>query len=493
MSTPVSMRMVKAMIGLTNINQDHYLRCNALDMTGDDVNALLLHQLGNSSVVSPSEVREMAARAGGVASTNGEMAYLEDGWAISRGLGYFEFDLFGESPVQSSKLGVYGYLHGGSVINVGDALPNEIMFTPTKSWIIETQAVSDHNGFINTKNVLNSANNILVTQLSLNGEGLHSIRPVDIVNNAVGLATIANENDLLSGGSDFGGSAGGALKTAGVIMSRASNDSAGNYAADLISAATVSAIEIQNHGGDPFSGIAASCNLPRLREISPHDCLFFRQMRRSVGMGSLNAFSGFSLEEIAMTFTNFGEVANTQLTDTDRFMTEDNRMDTDEHVGSSFQVLYSVQLNHLANAVMQKYRLSALRFRADNSVDSGQVNINGNPVIYQIGASVPIMDNDPDLEFNVVSAIEEILYDFYQKHNSAYFHERTQIAIDMNMSLFAESTVQIMLYGDESTTRTRTFGVFAGNRFSPNLIDKENMLQTTQAFYNNLKSYIETN
>lgn len=476
-------------IGLTNINTDHYLRAQAINVNSEDVNRLLDHRLGNTNVVETGVLNDISARSAGVSTVNGQMASIEGGWAISRGIAYFELGIDGASPVQQTSIGVYGYLHGGADVLPGQSLSPEIMFVPVKSWVIEKTMVTDGQGFPMATNVLRQSSNFLLDQNQGVGSSLHTIRPTDVVENSLGFAVTEEHNEMMGGGDgSFGGSTTAALAMSGVVISKTDNDSPVNYTSQLLRAASTSASEMTMNQ-DSYSAIATAQGINSIKEISVYDNVFLRELRRALGVSSLMGFNGFSLGELAQVFPNFGEATTSQLTETDRFDVEDHRLNKNEHMGSSFEVLYSTELNHLANSMMSKYRLTSLSFRASNNVADGQIVINSLPVGYQIGPSAPIIDGDPDWEFNTIGAITELLNSFYAKFNSAYFHERVLVDIDCDFHLFAESTVTVKV-GMDGNPQTRTYGTFAGNRFDPMLVSADDMTNSTMTFYNNLKNYI---
>ncbi|BAW98328.1 phage protein [Vibrio phage pTD1] len=484
-----TLTLTQSVIGLSNSYQDHQLRAHAVNVDATDMNELLAARLGSTSKVAPVEMHTIAARSGGVATQSGGNAYIEDGWATSRGLATLEFEITGASPVQSQTLTVYGYLHGGSVTMAGGQLPPDIKFVPVKMWLMETQASLNGAGFPVETRRLNQAGNFLLNDNSI--QGLHTVRPMDVVNSASALAAFDNE-DMPGGALDgFGGTTSGLLSNIGMNISKSANNSTVDYAETILTAATTASFE-REYTGDRYSAICSATGANNIKEISLEQNPFIKVMRRTLGYVQMTNFDGFTLGEIATVFENFGQVTNVTLTDTDSFNVIDHRYSTNQMNGSTYETLICSELNNLSNAMMNDFRLSYFHIRASNNVNDGmgQINVNGLPVIYQLGESAPIASKDPDWQYNVVAGVEAFLSNFYIKYNSALIHERTIVDLEINASLFGETEVKVFLSGNENSIHTEVFGTMAGNRFDPTLVTTQGLGQSVSGFYSNLVDYM---
>lgn len=485
-----TLTLMQAVIGLSNSYQTHQLRGHAVNVNATDMNELLAARLGSTNKVAPVEMRDIASRSGGVATQSGGAAYIEDGWAESRGLATLEFEITGASPVQSQTLTVYGYMHGGSPTMVGGQLPPDIKFVPVKMWLMETQASMDGAGFpVETRRMNQAGQFLLNDNTSL--QGLHTVRPMDVVNSVSALA--AFDNDDLPGGAldGFGGTTSGLLSNVGMNISKSANNSTVDYAETILTAATTASFE-REYAGDRYSAICAATGGNSIKEISLEQNPFIKVMRRTLGYVQMSGFDGFTLGEIATVFENFGQVTNVMLTDTDAFNVIDHRYNSNEMNGSTYETLICSELNNLANAMMNDYRLSYFHIRATNNVQDGmgQINVNSLPVAYQLGESAPIASKDPDWQYNATSGVEAYLANFYAKYNSALIHERTIVDFEINASLFGETEIHVCLGGQQNNVHTEVFGTMAGNRFDPTLVTTEGLGHSVNGFYSNLVNYM---
>lgn len=482
--------MQSAIIGLSNVYQDHYMRAHSLNINPDDMNQMLANRLGGTNRVAPVEMRDIAARSGGVATVSGGQAYIEDGWHTSRGLASFQFVVQGASPIQSQTLTVYGYMHGGSPAMAGGQLPPDIFFVPVKMWLVETQVSMNSQGFpVEQRNMRQSGNFLLNDESSK--QGTHTIRPMDVINSVSALAAFDGADQMGGMMDGFGGSTSGLLSTIGMNISKSENNSTVDYAEKILTAAATASFE-REYSNDRFSAICAATGNSNIKEISLEDSPFIKVMRSSLGYVTMAHFQGFTLGEIAQVFPNFAQVANTQLTNDSTYQVEDHRYTSNQMGGSTYETLACSELNNIGNMIMNHYRLSYVHIRATNNMPDGQgqLLINGAPVGYQLGESGPIIDKDPDWQYNVIQGVEAFLTQFYSKYNHSLLQQRTLVDIDCNLALFGESTISVALHGNTSNTHTETFGTMAGNRFDPTLVTTEGLGQSVTGFYRNLTDYM---
>ncbi|QCW23219.1 hypothetical protein HWC35_gp115 [Vibrio phage USC-1] len=486
--------LIRATIGLSSQYHDHYMRAHSLNLSGDDTNQLLGARLGNTSLVAPSEMNNIAARSGGVATQASGVAGIEDGWQTSRGLASFEFAINGASPVQAQTLTVYGYMYGGSPADTGGALPADAMFVPVRMWMVETAVATDHTGFPQESRMMSQSGTYLLNDPNSMGNpnnGLHTIRPVDVINSASAFAAF-DDDEQPSGMLDgFGGSSTGMLQTAGMNISKSNNQSTVDYANKILTAAATASFENEKRQ-DRYEAISMATGLSSIREVSLEDNPFIRVMRRELGYVNMANFVGFSMSEIATVFENFYQVTNAQLTDVSSFDVADHRYSSNAMGGSTFETLVCSELNNIANAILDGHRLSYLSIRATNDVQQGmgQIVINGLPVLYQMGESAPMVDKDPDWQYLATQATETLLAQFYTKYNAEMIHDRMIVDFEANLSLFGESTITVTLHGNRENPHKETFGTMAGNRFDPSLVTSQGLNQSVGAFYNNLKEYM---
>lgn len=488
-----TLSLLQATIGLSSQYQDHYLRAHALNLSAGDANQLLAGRLGNTSRVAPTDLHDIATRSGGVSAQAGGMANIEDGWQTSRGLASFEFAIIGASPVQQQTLTVYGYMYGGSPVQAGASLPEDAMFVPVRMWMVETTIATDHTGFPTEQRQMSQSGTYLMNDPNSIGnvDGLHTIRPMDVINSASAYAAFDDDDQPAGMMDGFGGTTSAMLATAGMNISKASNASTVNYAQQILGAATMASFENQMKG-DRYEAISAATGMSTIKEVSLEDNPFIRVMRRSLGHVNMANFHGYSMLDIATVFENFAAVTNVALTDQSAYNVVDHRYTADTMGGANFQTLIASELNNLGNATMDGYRLSYLHIRATNDVQTGmgQVNVNGLPVAYQLGQSAPLVDKDPDWQFNATQAVEYLLAQFYAKYNAAVIHDRMIVDIELQLSLFGESHITVSINGERDKPHTEVFGTMAGNRFDPTLVTNQGLNQSVSGFYSNLKEYM---
>lgn len=485
-----SLILNRATIGLSNMYQDHYLRPQAINVDGTDLNNMLAHRLGNTTKVAPSEMRDIAARSGGVSTQTQGLANIEDGWATSRGLGSLEFVLEGASPLQAQTLTVYGYMYNGSPADCGQDLPMDIMFIPVKSWIVETTMTTDAGGFPQEARMVRQSGKFLLNDNTMM-QGLNTIRPTDVINSAAALSVFDEPNQPAGALDGFGGATSGLLQVCGMNITKSDNDSQAEYAHKILTSAATASFE-REICGDRYGAICSATGDTTIKEVSLDDNPFIRVMRAQLGHVSMANFAGFSIGEIASVFDNFRQVTNVQLTDTSAFKVDDHRYTSDGMAGADFESIVLAEINNLGNYVMNRYRLSHISIRGSNNVPdgSGQLIINGLPVAYQLGQSGPTVDKDPDWQWNAPAACEELLASLYAKYNATLLHERMIVDFNAELSIFGDSNIMVSLHGDMNKTRSQVFGTMAGNRFDPNLVTREGMGQSVQGFFNNLKDYM---
>lgn len=488
-----TLTLTQATIGLSSMYQDHYLRAHSLNLSAGDANQLLAGRLGNTNRVAPTDLHDIASRSGGVATQAGGLANVEDGWATARGLASLEFAIEGASPIMQQSLTVYGYMYGGSPAQTGGVLPEDAMFVPVRMWMVETSIATDHTGFPMESRQMSQSGTYLMNDPNYVGgnDGLHTIRPMDVINSASALAAF-DEDDQPAGMLDgFGGSSGGMLATAGMNISKANNASTVDYAAKILGAATMASFENEMRG-DRFEAISSATGMSTIKEVSLEDNPFIRVMRRQLGHVNMSNFRGFSMTEIATVFENFGQVTNVTLTDQSAFNVVDHRYDSDTMGGANFQTLIASELNNIGNAVMDANRLSYIHIRATNDVQQGggQVLVNDLPVMYQLGQSAPLVNKDPDWEYNAAAAVENLIYQFYSKYNAPVIHDRMIVDIELQLSLFGESHITVTINGERDKPHKEVFGTMAGNRFDPTLVSNQGLNQSVTGFYSNLKEYM---
>ncbi|UVD32268.1 hypothetical protein [Vibrio phage phiKT1028] len=485
-----SLVLTQALIGLSNSYQEHQLRAHAMNIEGSDLNELLAARLGNTSRVAPVEMREIAARSGGVATQSGGTAHIEDGWATSRGLATLEFVIEGASPVQSQTLTVYGYMYGGSPTMAGGALPQDIKFVPVKMWLMEAHMATDGNGFPVEARRTSQAGNFLLNDPN-HRQGLHTIRPMDVINSASALAAFDGDDQLGGGLEGFGGATSGLLQNIGMNISKSQNNSTVDYAEKILTAAATASFE-NEITGDRFSAICSATSNTTIKEISLDENPFVKVMRRQLGYVTMAHFDGFTMYELATVFENFNQVTNVTLTDTDAFNVIDHRYSSNEMAGATFETLICSELNNLANAMMNDYRLSYIHIRASNNVldGQGQLVINSLPVAYLLGESAPIASKDPDWGYNATAGAEALIAQFYAKYNSALIHERMIVNFDMYASLFGETEIIVTINDGSNGEHKEVFGTMAGNRFDPTLVTTDGLNQSVSSFYKNLTEYM---
>lgn len=490
-----TLALTRATIGLSNIYHDHHIRPAALDVSGNDLNNLLAARMGQTSRVEPVQMSQIAARSGGVSTQTQGTAYIEEGWAVSRGLGRLDFEIQGASPVQSQNLTVYGYMYNGSPVEAGGVLPADIMFVPVKMWLVESMIATDHTGFPVEAHKVRESGTFLMNDSSAPANSLHSIRPVDIINSASAYAAFdefsENDNGIANAMDGYGGASSGLLSTIGMNISRSENNSQAHYANKLLTAAATASFEKQVTN-DRYNAISLSAQNTRMHEIGIEENPFIAVMRSSLGFVSMNNFAGFNLGEIASVFENFNQVANVELTNSNNYNVEDYRYNTNQLAGSSFESIVCAELNNIANAVMNQHELSHFSVRSTNNIvdGSGQLIVNNLPVAYQLGQSAPMVDKDPDWMTKAVTAVEDLIAQFYAKYNATLIHERMLVNVDAQFSLFGDSMVTVSLHGDDHNVHTETFGTMAGNRFDPMLVTSQGLSRSTKGFYDNLTQYL---
>lgn len=483
-------------VGMSNINQDHYLRNHSMSINGNDINELIASRLGTSTRVNPNAINEVALKTAGLSANSQGVAYLEDGWGVSRGVALLKFEIE-NGGIVSNTLGVYGYLYGGTEIMPGYPIPDDITFVPTRSWLIETTGVQDAHGIINKNNVLRQAGQFLLND-PRSPEGSYSIRPVDVVSNSLCLTTDIMEQQLnpIGGGGDplnttMAGVTEGIISTQGVVHTGADNNSPVNYGRKLLESAMTATLCRQNNL-QVYDALSEAVTNPGIKEVPYFDNAFFRTMMSQLGRPSLAGFQGFSFGEIRSVFPTFDMpgVMNTTLTDASRMSVEDFRINTDAQNGADYPTIIANDVLFGAISILDEARLTYMQVRMSNNTPAGQININNLPVEYQLGECAPLMDEDDGWGYNVVPAVERLAWHIYSKYNSAYHHERRLVNIEAELSFFGESRIAVYVDGNPATERVFNFLTAAGNRIDPTVTTMNGMQQQTFGFYGQLKDQL---
>lgn len=483
--------LVKGRMGLTNQNHDHYTRNINMNIQGDDLNELLLARMGKTDKVNPQALQKVALRTSGMSAKTHGVAYIEESWAVSRGLAFLEFDI-SNGGIVSNKLGVYGYCYGGSPIIPGQPIPDDIMFVPVRSWLIEQTAVPNEFGMLSPKTTLRQSGQLLLNDPSTI-QGSFSIRPYDIVSNTSAIACMDMDNqmggDTGVGHTTMAGTANAILSTQGMAITNSDNNAPNRYGEKLLSAAMTSSFNSQN-GFDPYDATSSSLYGPKLAETDLSSHVLLLTMVKHLGQTITGGFQGWTLGQLAQVFPTFGEpgVIDTRLTNTRDVTIDDNRLTTDTHNNATYASLTCDDLMNTAISVLADKRLATLRLRGSNNVMEGQIKINDLPVSYQLSDAMPSMTGDEDWMFNAEDAAQQICWAIYSRFNSAYVHERQIMEFDAFFQVFGETTIMVRFNADDGSTVTRTFGTFAGNRIDPSLTTMQGMQEQTYGFYERLKN-----
>ncbi len=480
--------LIKAQIGLSNIDQDHVLRHQAMNIQNNDVDVLMEGRLGNTGRISGAILNEVAGRTGGLSMNPGGDAFIEDGWGNSRGLCQLEF-LITSNAMREEKMVIMGYIHGGSP-SMDDGVPEDAFFLPVRMWNFETTQQQNFQGFVESRtNISQSAQFLLNDHRS---QGLHTIRPRDIVESSSGLASQLEEDSWMSGGGDdnYAGSSSASLKLSGLSMSKTQNNAPATYARSLLNASLRAGSAAEQNPNNQYGAISDALNDSSLRELNIRENPFIGIMRRIIGRTDISGFEGFTFGEIAHVFSNFTDVLYMEATDVDRFEIVDSRMATDIHgTGNMCEVLCN-ELAQIAQQVLIGNSVSSVQIEGTNDVEQGSFEINGLPIDYLVGGFMPITDGlNLDLEGTRENIKEMFTQLFFARHCSDYYHQRQLVSFEADLHLFGQSNIRVFINGDEGTARQMAYATYALNRFDPTLVDRNSAMQSTRGFYDNLVSH----
>lgn len=488
-SLDTRMTLVSATVGLSNILHDHYMRPQMLDIDPRDVDILMEAKLGDTGKISPATLMEVSSRTGGISVQPEDNAYIEDGWAFSRGLCQLEF-LLENNALVNEKLVVLGYIAGGSIDYEG-GIPGDLMFVPIRVWQIETKSYTEFDGFLSAKSRITRAAQVLLNDNST--DGLHSIRPKDILENATAISATREENSMIGGGDDnWAGSTAGTLAMSGMIFSNVNNNSPTHYASSLLGASMKAGENMRMGAGDQYSSLSDSIGMTTRQEMHLRQNQFMETMRNTLGRTTttMSGFEGFSFDEIITVFENFADVLNLETADQDRFAVEDSRIGTAEFGSSNRAEIIANELLMLSQYLLFENKLGVLSISGTNDVESSSLEINDLPVEYMPGEMLPITNG---LELDYIGTIENIKAQltnfFFGKYCSEYYHSRQLVSFTAHMCLFGQTEISVVINGDPSTERTLAFSTYALNRFDPNLTSRTRSARVSEGFFDNLVNH----
>lgn len=495
------LNLTKVLMGLTNYNHDHVLRNPSLNIQNHHLDELVASRLGNTNGFHPGKIQELAMATCGMNAQALAPATIEDGWAVSRGLAYMEFDV-SNGGYRIGCIGVYGYLHGGDQVVPGMPVPDNIMFVPVRTWTVDIVASQDpRSGLAMEKQKLTRSSQYL---MSVNGrdDGLYSNRPYDILGAGLTIATaeaeMKEQNRWLSGGDDNGADQLGqglsaSMLSAGPALTDMSHNSPIRYGEILLGAAA-DTTRSSSQGTGFANAIAGGMTNQQIGTADGiDDDTFGRVMSNRFGSSLVGgSFSGWSIGEIATVFENFGSVSKTELTDLNNNTVADNRMYSNGHNGAGYGHAIANDVLQIATSIMasDQGKLSYLEFKVDNGVEHGQLKVNHLDVGYQLGQSMPMMSEDPNWMYAPEYVTQQLCYQLYPRFNTEHFHDRMMVTVTASIALFGESTISVITNGDPSTEVVLTFSTCCGNRFDPMLTNHAGYSQTANSFCNNLKKYL---
>lgn len=479
--------LVRALAGFGNPSQEMVMRTHSLNINPSDVDALFLNKMGGAPMVDPVTLHEVAVRSGGISTNPDGNAYIEGSWGIRRGICKLEF-VTQDNAYMEEKLVILGYMYGGSVSIDGGIMP-DTFFVPDKMWCIQKQTVGDHNGLPTIKSAVTNAGTFqLDIPPSYSPSGARTLRPVDILGSCASYQYQSdNDMDINDGFVPMGNSE-SVLRAVGINLSKTDNLSTTKFAEKLInSSMNVNHSVVNNVSG--MEAISSASNTHYIKELSVYDNPFVIHMRQSLGQASMGGFQGWTFGELQMAFNNIGDVININLLDDDRFPQHDNRIDSKEMGGGTYQELIATELSNVLIQLLIDNRLQYLEFSANNDLSPNEIQVNGSGVSFVHGAFMPLMDEDVSAPYNVETFKEQFISSFYGKYNGDYAHNKVLVTIKVEAFVFGEIIIEICLNGDYTNGRRFVYPSFADVRKNLTLTTNETAQATMGNFYVNLQNH----
>lgn len=469
--------LTQAVFGMGNQNHDHVHRHNTLNLQSMALDQLMMEQ--HQGGILGSTVNSVAAMSGGLSPQPQGMVNIEDGFNIRRGIGLLRFTVT-ENALMQQELSVVGYLTGGHA-SVEGVSPDTV-FVPVRAWTTMTQNVAGNDGFPMTKTIVESSHQFLMGDPN-QVKDLKSMRPLDIGNEALGYLACENE-----GREDrYGGTVGTDLKTT-MVVSKTQNLNPTHHSRELLKLA-VSAGAAIDHGSLEM-GIADGLSSAGIGEIGVTENPFFSTMMFATGAHSMMGFCGFSVGEINGVFSNFSDVLNLTMLESNNFAADDTLATSTAYGSASAHEIFASELAFLTVHLLLQCGLASLHFSATNNpMDFNGLVGSEDGVVVIPGEAMSVLNHDDYVMNRVEQFKEQLKMHFFQKYTSVYAHQKTIMNVEVDSFMFGETTVAICFNGELAFTKQYTNATYCINRTSTNISGSDIGLSAAKNYLTNIKEH----
>jgi hypothetical protein len=469
--------LTEAIFGMGNANHDHVHRHNQLNVSTMNIDALKMEQFQGG--VTPVTMNKIANESGNLSQMPQGWVNIEDGFNIRRGIGLLRF-IVESNSLESSELSVMGYITGGGATHEG--IEGHAMFVPVRSWTTNTRQTADNMGLPMASTAVINSHQFLQGD-PMAQHNLKAIRPADVAQEVLGY--MACETDGHAGA--FDGILAADLSK-NVVMSKTDNLNPAHHARELLKIAA----NVSNEArfGQVENAIGDSLNSPGILETPLTGNDFFRTMMMSTGTVSMVGFMGWTMAEINNVFSNLLDVMNLNLLNPTSFGAVDNLFGSKEYGSASpFEVIAS-EVAYLTVHLLIKCGLTHLDFSATNNPHHTQGIVGSDDGVEIItGAFGSVLHHD-EYAINRVEQFKQLLKQhFFAKHTTGFMHTTTIISVNVQCSVFGETSVELFFNGNQDDTRRFVNATYCINRTSTNIAGSELGLQEAKNFMDNITEY----
>lgn len=472
-------QLTSVMLGIGNINHAQVHRNNRLNFTVEMGNQVAAERYNGG--ITGSTINALSIQAGGMGAEHQGFVNIEGGWEQRRGLCMLKMNITENSLVQQ-EMAVLGYLVGGQDSYLGQ-IPDDVLFVPVRSWTVSKSAGQNAKYMPQENTLITESSQFLMNDPALM-TNLRSVRPVDIINHGFGEQNAIEENRE----GTFAGSTGSELGDRGLIVSRSNNLDPMAASSTLMNhAARVSRTNMQYN--TLSENMASSMGNLSEMEIFQHP--FLGLMMSALGMQDYNGFIGFSFGELRQVFNGFDRCILSNSSRGDIGEVVDHRLTTHSLGSVDYFEKLANELAFISLHAMIDVGLVYMEFVASNTVS--RMNVNNGDIFFQGGTPAGVIDNDSRLEARKESFKDYIVKTFFTKYSAKGMGNAMLVSVKVKMNIFGESSVSIILNGNESEERTKVFTSYTINRTSSDIATTDNQVNAASQYLENLQNYFVRN
>lgn len=478
-----TIQLVEVIIGMGDPVHTHVRRHNEINPDSRTLDVLVNQQ--STGGIVPSTLNEFSLLSGGMTTSSQGEILLSDGWNTKRGLGMFRF-IVSSNALQQEELAILGYLTGGECSAGG--IEENTMFVPVRSWSVLISDRQDlSTGLPYIQQTINDSQQFLLSTEA----DLFSLRPKDVIDN-VGILTVREDHGI--GIESFDGTTTQNLSPNGVIMSKTKNLDPTFFAQSILGPTIKAVAESSEYNGDRdtlTTAMLESVLHPSLVETTPLENAFFRTMMANLGSTTLTGFNGYTFGEINSVFENLPDVLNLEMLS--RSFEDPNwLMMSHEYGASNYAERIACEIATLAVHALSTCGLSSVEFLASNNVaEIGGIN-SENGLAYQMGAAMPLLQNENNLMGRVESFKDALSRGFFARYRSDV-RGGFSVGIRAKCYMFGETSVTVVIDGKPESERTYANATYMINQTSSNVVSGRNAVNSSITMLNNIENYLGLN